>query len=320
MMNTNVILTKMICFFLSVLMAFLIVFSVFGAFTVGMLKSQNYISGKLEQHDEQLLSEINKKLSDDCTDMSLPKEAFTNALSKGEVDSVIGDMVSDMILCYEIDFSDSEKLYGYFTDGITDYCEKNNIDAMSEDISRGASLAVDITNEALAGSSTGIIKLFQKIQGSRLILLAVLCAAFAVACAVAIDSINSGRHRKFSYIGMGLATSGVMLTAATVFVKHMGYIDNYEFCSFELYNNAITDAVNATFKPYPIIGICLAAAGFIMLILNYIYFAKKNKMVQEKVDMNIRMKDEYIQHFNEKKGNTKVTSTDEKEVSKIEFD
>ena len=306
-MGSNSIVSRLICFVLAIGAALLIVVSVFGSVTIGTLKSHSYVASKFVKYDSQLLETVNDALLEKCDDMPLPAEAFASALNVKEMDSILTTVARNIILCYELDFTDSKELYNYFVEGLGKYCEENGIKMLSEDINRCACYAVDVTNEVLTSGVSNDIAIFRAAIGKSMAIRFIVCFAIAIVFIVLIDLINRGRHRKFSYIGMAFVSAGMIFIAATLYVKSKGYVDSFSFCSLDIYNSAIRDSINSTFFIYPIIGAVFVVLGLVILIMNYIYFRNKNLIVQREKELNIEMKQDFIQSVNAQKGNFSIS-------------
>ena len=300
-MSQDAITSRIVCIILAVAAALLGVVSLFGSLSTGMVKSVDYVSQKFIKYDEELLNEINSALLEECTDMPLPAEAFAAALDTDAADRVLYKASRNIILCYDMDFSDDTELYSFFSDGMEKYCDENNISVKSSDLNACASLAVDVSNEVLSSGVSKNIRLFRAVAGKSLAIKFVLCGALCAVCIVLIHMFNKGRHKKYIYYSTALISAGLLFVFVTFLVKSRHYIDNFNFCAFEIYDKAIKDVLNSSLFIYPIIGVICVAAGVIMMVYNYKYYVKRKQINEEEKRVNLELKDAYMQHFNNNK-------------------
>ena len=300
-MSQDAITSRIICIILAVAAAFLGVVSLCGSLSTGMVKSVSFVSQRFMKYDEELLNEINSALMEECTDMPLPAEAFAAALDTDAADRILYKASKNIILCYDMDFSDDTELYSFFSDGMEKYCDENNIHVKSSDLNSCASLAVDVANEVLSSGVSKNIRLFRASAGKSLATKFVICGALCAVFIVLIHMFNKGRHKKYIYYSTALMSSGLILIFVTLLIKSRHYIDNFSFCTFEIYDKAIKDVLNYPLFIYQIVGAVCIVSGVIMMVYNYKYYVKRKQINEEEKRVNLELKDAYMQHFNSSK-------------------
>lgn len=291
---------KLLCFVLSMIFAASIVIIALGAMSIGFLQSESYIESHINNKSAELINEINAQLNNLDNKTDLPVEAFTTALTEEDTAEIVKTAVNNFMYNYSSDFSEDEDLYNSVKGSISGYCQDNGISTNEKELSKAAALMVDEINETVGGSSTLNIKVFTFVQSSKLMYLICASVILIIASIVLLDLINFGRHRKYSYIGMGFTTAGFVLTFSILFARHQDYLSAFRFSSVEAYSLGIADCINDIMLYSMIIGIIYLAAGIIMLILNYNYFRKKGIKVKANHEQKTIMRQEYIEQLNAK--------------------
>lgn len=311
-----------VCFVLSMAMALSIVVVAFAGMSVGFFKSENYINKYLNQYQQETVDTINQSVVEMSEKSDVPVEILTDALECKDVTIILKEAAHNFAYGYATDFSDSSDLYNCFKAGLIKYNTQNNNQLTEDELNEYASLGVDVVNETFGGKYTASVKLFNLSQSSKMIYIIALPVVLIIASFVILDLINHGRHRKFSYIGMGIATAGWVMTFVPLFVSHKDYIDNYNYCNIEAFNKAIADSVYTPLKIALVIGVILLAAGSVILLMNYKYFKKKNDQVTSVREHNSKLRNEYMAEYNahnQDKLNQRLNA-EKTTLTKIDFD
>jgi len=299
-MGRDTVSARISCIILAILSALLIAVSCFGIATSGLMKSNSFLSSRIINLDDKFIATVNEKLMYECDNMPVPAEAFASALDKETMDGVLTQAANNIILCYDMDFSDSRELYDCFYSGIDKYCDENNIKVSSDELNRCASFAVKITDKILSNGMPKQIKLFALISGKELATYFIYCLVGAVVFLIIINLVNKRRHKKYSYYALTLNTMGLIYIFGYILVNAKNYVGNFSFCNQGYFNFAIKDALNSIFRIFPIVGAVLLALGTVMIIQNYLYYRRKTKEMNETDEMNNKMKQEFIDHYSKK--------------------
>jgi len=299
-MGTDTASARFFCNLLAIISALLIAFSCFGLVGSGLMKSSSYIASKFIEYDEEMLRAVNAELDKECSNMPAPAGAFTSALDKEDIDNALTRAAENLVLCYDIDFSDSRDLYDSFYNGIEEYCSKNSVGISSAELNQCASLGVKVTNEVLSTGISRKTQIFQLLIGNSVAMGFVYCAAGAVVCLVLINLINKRRHKKYSYYSLAFNGAGLIYIFGALLVKFKNYVDGFTFCRSALYDAALKDAVNSIINAYIIVGIAFVVFGLIMLVYNFKYYERRKKEMNETDAINNQMKKEFLEHYNKK--------------------
>ncbi|MFR5875191.1 MAG: hypothetical protein ACLUFN_01740 [Eubacterium sp.] len=305
------ILRKLLCFALSMILAFSIIFLTVGALSIGFLQSESYIESHIKNNSDKLIGEINAELATFDTKVDLPVEAFTTALTEENIGEIVKTAVNNLLYNYSSDFSEDEVLYNSIKSSISGYCQNNGISTSESELSKAAALMVDEINETIGGSSTLNVKVFTFVQSNKLMYIICASVIFIIAGVVLLDLINFGRHRKYSYIGMALTTSGFVLTFSILFARHQDYLSDFKLSSVEAYSLGIAECIDGIMLYSMIIGIICLAVGIIMLLLNYNYFRKKEIKVKASREHNSQLRKEYMEQYNAKQRHDAEQNNDE---------
>lgn len=295
------ILRKLLCFALSMILALSIILLTIGVLSTGFLQSDSYIESEINNYSNELINEINEELNNLDNKTDLPVEAFTTALTDEDAAEIIRIAVNNFIYNYNSDFSKDEVLYNSIKNSISAYCQENSINKKDKELSKAAALMVDEINETIGGSSTLNARVFTFAQSRALMYIICASVILIIISIVVLELINYGRHRKYSYIGMGLSTAGFVLTFGMLFIRYKDYISAFKFSSVEAYTLGIAQCVNNILFYSMIIGIVYLAAGIIMLLRNYNYFRNKGIKVKAAHEHNARLRQEYMEQYNAKK-------------------
>lgn len=317
---------KLISSALSILLAGSIIILTMTALLLGFCRTDLALEKSLDAYQADFLEVFNDRMVQVTSDSDVPEEALINALSPEDMKIIVETIVLNIQYHYSTSFVGDEKVYSAFKTGLTNYVQANNLDISEKQISRYSALAVDVANEVFGGKSTSSVKIFTIAQDRRLMYVIIVFAVLIIGSIVALDLINYGRHRKYSFIGMGLTIAGYVTALTSAFIYNRGYIQEYRFCENSIYNTAIANLVSNMIILAVILGAAYLAAGVIMLVVNYRYFRKRKFQRDEQHKHNIDLRNEYMEQYLEVKGKSgkvddgSVRVTGREEPKTIKFD
>lgn len=319
-MNFKYFLMKSSCVALALAIAFSSVFFLFGICNVVMFQNRNFIKNSIVNQKQDLITDVGASFDGMQDSFSVPIDAVKLGLEKDAINVVASMASNNFVYSYSTDFTDGDEMYNVFSSAISQYCRENNINVTDEQISENASLAVTVMNKELGGTATHGVKVFEMSKNKLIAIIIGLSAIVFVASFFLLDFINYGRHRKYSYIGMGLVTSGYVMTLIPLYVQRKGFAAQYNHCNNPLYNNAINDLYSYIFYVFILAGIVFFVTGIVVLIVNYHYFKKKGERVRAARESSEQMKSEYLLQYNEKRRRDGVEKNVGRHTMKIDFD
>ncbi len=319
-MKYKYLLMKLSCLALSVMMTVSIILFLFGVSNVFVFQNKGFIEKSIVSQKEVFVSELGEKFDDMQDSFTVPVDALKLALERDAVDIVAKIAADNFIYSYSTDFADSEELYNCFASAVGQYCRENDVNISEDDIIINSSLAITVLNKEIGGTATSNVSVFTNSKNKIVAVMIGGSVILFVAAYFLLDFINYGRHRKYSYIGMGIITSGYLMLIVPAFLKKKGFVSNFNFCNVNLYNNSISNLYGIIFNIFIIVGIILFIAGAVTLILNYRYFKKKGDKAKAAQESSERMKTEYMIQYNEKKRKQGDTPRSGRMVMKIDFD
>ena len=314
-------LKKFACNFFALLLGLAIVATSLSVLFVGYFSSESFIQQKIEQYEDDVISELDNEVKKLSKTTGLKETAFVGAVNKDNFYVISSAVTKNLRYCYVTDFSDNVDLYNIYSASISDTSKNGGKTLKSNEVSRYASLAVSTACKVLNQNGTANVIIFNSMQNRFFVFAVITSIGLVIMSIVALELINKGRHRKFSYIGMGIITSGYLLVAGTIYVQKMNYINKNVFLAFEPYNNAVREAVSEIIAKNVYIGAVLFAAGLIILAVNYNYFRKKSIKTEKEKEFNKRLATDFLQ-YDEPSVSHRLSDEEgfEKEVTKINFD
>lgn len=283
------------CYLLALIMAASIVISISVGVTSGMLRTESYIQHQFEKYNPQLLKEVHTSISNVAQDTGLPTKAYTESIQSGHIQTVLHQVSGNMVYGYRTDFSDSKYLYGYYRTGIINFCKENGIAIEEEDIVKNACFAVDAFNQVCGDESTSYIIAFQQTYTKNPIIAIVVSILAFIASVAILTFVTYGRHKKFDYIGMGIAIGGAVLFALPLFAILMKYSSLLQFTDVDVFNYGIADVIDGIFKVLMVIGVVVFIVGIVILSANYKYFKKKAIRIKTEHDINMKLRKEFME-------------------------
>ncbi len=297
----------------AMLLAISIVCVVVASTMMGIFKSQGFLEKKLQVYSSQTAQQLTDefvKLSDKT---GFSQDAYKNAFTANDTQLIFKTVAGNFQLFYSTEFSDNSDLYNCIKTRLTNYCEENGLNYTDREISNNAALCVDTANQIMGGSSTKI-RVFGIVKSNIMIYAVVAPVILVIACIVALDLLNYGRHRKYNYIGLGLSTAGFVLALSSAFIRMQKYFAQYSFCDNKIYSAAVSDCFSYLFNICIIIGIGFAIAGVVMLASNLAYYTKKNRQIKAVHDENSQLRSEYMEQINQKTKNGLNNNSEEEKL------
>ena len=314
-------LHKLFVFSLSMVLALSIVVLSFSVLAIGLFHSDAYVESRLNENSGLIIESINKELENTAEKLSLDKEMFVSTVTQDNIGIVTKEVAHNFIFGYNTSFANSTELYTAVVRSINNYIAENGTKMSDDEISRTASLAVDSVNEALSSHDTQSVRVFTFVRSRGMMVIITVSALLIIACVIALDFLNNGRHRKFNYIGMGIATAGAVNISATTVISVKKLFDNYHFCSFEAYDRAVKSCFELLFNILAVIGVILFIAGVIMLFKNYRYFYERKQAYLLTHSVNEDKTNDYMENYYTKNVRNHVPGEEfEKDVKKIDFE
>lgn len=314
-------LHKVFIFSLSMALSLAIIILSYSILAVGLFHSDAYVESGLKQHSAEIIDAVNTELENTADRLSLDKEMMLSAVNEENISIITKEVAHNFVYGYNTSFANSTELYSAIVRSIIDYNAEHKIKMTDAQISRTAALAVDSINEALGSYDTARVSAFNFARGKKMMIVITVCAVIIIACIVALDLLNSGRHRKYNYIGMGLATAGAVNISSSLVILLRGLLDSYRFCVFEAYDKAIKYCFTMVFSAFLVIGVALFAVGFVMLAKNYKYFADRKRARMAAQLLSGDGTSDYMEDYYTRNRRTHIPGEEfEKDVKRIEFD
>ena len=283
------------CILTSLLLAASVVAVTLCGMTVGFFKSQSFIKNNCMPCSEAVIADIDTAAAGAAVAASLPEDAFAGAVNN-ENFSVVADEIARMFSYrYAADYTESTAIYELFFNRLTDYSNKNSLGLKQEELESAASLAVSYVNFRLSGNDSKQVKLFNFAADAKALYLLIGGVAVFAACIVALELLNHGRHRKFSFIGMGFMTAGYLLMLVPLALRMSGILERYRFCVYQPYDDIVRLCHQSLLQWLMLAGVPMLVAGVVMLLINYRYYAKKLKKARASREDYDKLKEDFME-------------------------
>ncbi|MBQ9229240.1 MAG: hypothetical protein IJ168_10495 [Eubacterium sp.] len=266
---------RLACIVLSLVLAASLVGIAVSALTVGFFKSESFLRSACERNSAELIADMEEAAADAAAVAGLPEAAFEGAVNSENVSGIASEIARMFNYGYTADYSDSKTFYNMYYSCLADYAVQNSLGLTDEEVQSAASLAVSYINYRMKGNDTKTVGALRFASGMTALYVIVACAVCLVISLVAIDLINDGRHRRFSYIGMGLNVAGYLLLFVPLAVRMTGLLEKFRFCVYGSYDSMIRDCYAAVLQWLTVIGAVLLVGGIVLLVFNYRYYAGK---------------------------------------------
>lgn len=287
-------LNRFLCILMALLLAISLMGVLFSSMLIGMFRSNSFVQFHCNRCSDAIIADIELSSTEAAVAASLPEDAFAGAVNQENFGTVSTEIARMFSFRYTADYSESSNIYTLFYHRLTEYDNKNGLGLTQEQLESDASLAVNYMNSRFSGKDTQNVKLFNLAYSDTVLYVLIGCAVGIVVSNVALGLLNRGRHRKFSYIGMGFTVAGYCLTFVTLFVLRADVLQNYRFCVYQPYDDMMRLCHETLLHWLMLSGIPLVIAGFAMLIANYRYYAKKLKKARASREDYDRFKEDYM--------------------------
>lgn len=314
-------LKRISCSVVAVLLAFSIVILVVSSLFVAFFAGEGFIADKIDENKTEIINDINEEVKPLAQVTGINENAFVNAINEDNFRFISETVAKNLMYSYRTDFSDSHELYSIYYSSISEQLKKDGKKINSKDHSKYASLAVYTASKVINANDTARVYFFYTVHSKKYVLFVIGSLVLTILSIAGIELINKGRHRKFSYMGMGIISSGYILFFGTLFVKKADYVNKNIFLEFEPYNKAVQTAINDTVSRLIFFGIVFIIIGLIMLIVNYNYFRKKNEKALAEKEFNKKLVTDFLE-YDEPTVSHRLGDGEgfEKEITKIDFD
>ena len=313
------LLRKLSSFLLSVVLAFSISLAAYGITSVVMLRSETLYEKYVTAYSEQFKNDLANELTNQMPDDKVPTSAFIDALDDGALRFLIKKSAANVVSQNRNDFAYSEDLFNLINNSVKKYVDENNVRISDSELSALVSLSVDIINGFVINNDVTRIYQFKYAQSNRAVVIMAVSFVLAIVCAISLRYVNKGRHKMYSYYGMSLASAGYLEIFVPLFAIKTGMVSNHAASGYAVFDAAAVDEATMFLHLQMIIGVVLLAAGLITLVMNYRYLKNKTDQIKTQREINSKIKDEYMEHYNSKIPKQEPVDPNKKEVMKIDF-
>ncbi len=318
-MKSNYVTKKISCFVLSIVLCVSITVSLFGVTTVCILHSRTRVADSISAYSSELKDGIDSALELQMPDAPIKAEAYAQSVDSKVLGKIINASAKNITLQKSNDFSLDADLYGAVYENLVSYASANKIKIPQQDISKLASYEIDVISGYLSQAKTDNVKLFQIVRSRTALLVIAVSVVLAILSYALIYFINDGRHMKNSYFGMAFVSAGAVEITGTFAARAADVAFRESYCGFEPFDKALADIAQTIMSVQIPLGIVLILTGLFVLVFNYRYFYKKNIKVSEQREQNIKLRDEYIKHYESKNAPKPEPIPGEREVMDIDF-
>ncbi len=303
----------------SIALAAALVILTFVSIFIGFFNSEGKIKSEIGKNYTLIAEAVDEAVKPAAKRFSLPEEALTGAIDSSNADIIAGVAAHSLINGYTIDLSDSTELFSAYMSKLKSYCEESGKQISEKDRIEISSYAVDLVSNALYTSESVNAPVFAYAK-NRIVMYAIIASVIIIAVSVIIiDLFTRGRHRKFSFIGMGIITAGYVNIGLPLWIRYKGYFKGISFLSFSAYNQAVNKCFNDILKLSLAIGAVMFVAGLVILLVNYNYFRKKNAQIKAERERANEIMGDYMETENNRP--IRLPGEEfEKEIMKIDFD
>jgi hypothetical protein len=287
-------------------------------FLLALFQSPAFVNKTVNAQKATVITAVDEALEAASTQLGLEKDAMTGAVNDSNVGTLTSILANAMRSGKAADFSSNADLYNILAQKLAQYKKSSLTPA---EINRCASWGVECVNAAIGGKTASGSML--NFVYSKLVLYVIIAGVVLIAASIAVIEIfNNGRHRRFNYLGMGLTTCGLLLILVPLYERFKNMLAEVSFSDFALYDYAAKSILSFSVKFSLAAGAVIYLAGFIMLVLNYRYFRRRNLEIKERREKRVNENDTYLEP-ELPASNTKGRNENgefEREVMKIDFD
>ncbi len=313
----NYIVKRISCIVLSLLLTAALVLSIFGITGIALFRSTSFIVSKSSQYSDAIAKSINSEIEQQMPVSKLTLQDCKAAIDGGVCDYIVSVTAKNIAHKNANDFSLDTALYNKIYANLTSAAKGKDISISADEIGDIASLEVDVINSVMAQMDTNNIAyislFYSKFAGAAVL----VSVALVIAAIFLLDFVNSGRHRKNSYIGMSFASAGAIDIFASLAILRFG--TGLQFSQNEVLSSIVADALQTVLKLQIPCGAALVLVGYLVLFFNYRYFSKKNVKVREQREVNAKMREDYMRHYEQKNAPRPEPKLGEREEHLIDF-
>lgn len=310
---------KAACFLLSVLLTASLAVSFFGVTAVCYARSDSALYDSISAYSDELKADLDEAVKSAMPNSELPAKAYADAIDGDAVDYIIRVSANNIAVQNINDFSLSSELYNTINSNLLSFAQDNGIKINSTEVSKLASLEVDVISGFMLQVNTKDVALYRICRNETAMVIIAVAVIAALMSYALIHIINDGRHRKNSYIGMAFVSTGYIQIVGTFAARAIDAGNKASGSGYEVFDRAIADVIGKIMSIQIPFGIILVVTGLAVLTANYVYFWKKNIKVNEQRRINSDMRDEYMRHYKRVHGEEREYVHGERETMDIDF-
>ena len=294
MRHNGFITRKVFSCLLACVMAGCIAITFSAGLSSGLLSSQEFVQERMEQNNEMLLIEVDKKIQEVVAPQTnIPTKAFTNAVREGHIKTVLDQVSGNLVYGFKTDFSSSKYLYSYYRTSIINFSENNGVILSEDEINRNACLAVDTFNQVCGDESTNFIIPFQEAQSRDPLNAILICMVAFIFCYLLISFINFGGPIKYAYLGTSIICAGVAMVTLGGFAIAMNYSALFNFTDVDAFDLGISMVIDDVLRYMMAVGGVLALVGIVYMQVVYRILRRNAIAVQTEININEKLMHEF---------------------------
>ncbi|MGN0533173.1 MAG: hypothetical protein ACI4IK_02335 [Eubacterium sp.] len=270
-------LYKLLCYFLSVLLAFCLSLGAVSAVLAVTVGNENF-TVKYFSKDSTVslltdnLDKCYQQLSDET---DIPKSVFVNAAGYDFIKSVQRTVIEGTQTSASLDFRSTTDIENRFTGAIKKYDEESSIKRSNKERAEISRKAVEAFNSTCAIVNNRELMPIASFMYNKAVIAAIFLLVSAAACAGAEIILNGRRHKSYNYIATGLVASGEMMIIIPLIVIFSRLIDSSCITNIEAYNIAIRSATQYSLYIIIAIGTAFLIAGILIFAAVFKYYQRK---------------------------------------------
>ncbi len=303
--------SKSFCTVLSLILCVCLMGTALGLVSVFALRSEKIVQNSISSRSDELKADLKERLMLEMPDAD--EGMIEASLGSDTMDFIVSSSTKSIVIHNKIDFSSSRQLYNSIYKALASY------GLSSEELGNTASLEVDIINGYMQTANSVNTDVFATLGSTAFFAVIGVFVAVGAACVFLVDLITKGRHNKYNYIGLGFTCAGLSGVSTMLAADKKGFFSGDFYCDLPVFNAAAGTVLSQTEKAFLIVSAVFFAIGAALLIYNYFYFTKKNKRVKKQRESVTKMREEYMQNYNEKNTPYQPPAAGEREVMDIDF-
>lgn len=292
--SASFIARKVFSCLIAFVMAGCIALSFSAGLSSGLLASQEFVQERMEQNNEMLLIEVDKKIQEVVAPTTdIPTKAFTGAVREGHIKTVLDQVSGNLVYGFKTDFSTSKYLYSYYRTGIINFCENNGVILSEDEINRNACLAVDAFNQVCGDESTNFVIPFQEAQSQDPLNAILICVVIFVLCYLLLSLINFGAPIKYAYIGTSIICAGFAMVVLGGFALLMNYSALFDFTDVDAFDLGISMVIDDVLRYMMAVGGVITLVGIVFMQVVYRILKRNAIAVQTEININEKLIHEF---------------------------